>query len=56
MRLLLTEAEVAVFLPAIAAGQPDALLGLVRQVISHGGRSISGREYLREQRPERPQS
>ena len=54
--LLLTETEVAVFLPAIAAGQPNAMLGLVREIIGHGATGIPGREYLRETRPVRPQS
>lgn len=54
--LRLTEAEVAVFLPAVAAGQPDTLTALAKQVMHYGGAGISGREYLREARPERPQS
>ena len=54
--LRLTEAEVAAFLPAVAAVQPDALTALAKQVMHYGGQGIPGREYLREQRPERPQS
>ena len=54
--LRLTEAEVAAFLPAVARLQPDALTALAIEVAGHGARGIPGREYLREQRPERPQS
>ncbi|MET4073565.1 hypothetical protein [Hymenobacter sp. UYCo722] len=45
------------FLPAVAANQPNTLLGgLVREVIGYAGRGIPGRKYLREQQPARPQS
>ena len=54
--LRLTEAEVAAFLPAVAAGSPDALTALAKQAMHHGGQGIPGREYLRGARPERPQS
>ncbi|MCI1186002.1 hypothetical protein MON38_01120 [Hymenobacter sp. DH14] len=54
--LRLTEAEVVVFLPAVAAGQPDTLTELAKQVMYHGGQGIPGREYRREARPEPPQS
>ena len=54
--LRLTEAEVVAFVPAVAAGRPDALTVLAKQVMHDGGQGIPGREYLREARPERPQS
>ena len=54
--LRLTAAEVAAFLPAVAAGQPDALTALAKEVLNHGAQGIPGREYLCEKRPERPQS
>ena len=54
--LRLTEAEVAAFLPAVAAAQFEALTALAKQVMHYGGQGIPGREYLRELRPERPQS
>ena len=54
--LRLTQAKVAAFLLAVAAGQPDALNALAKQVLHDGGQGIPGREYLRETHPERPQS
>ena len=54
--LRLTEAEVVAFLPAVAAGQSDALTALAKQVMHYGAAGIPGREYLRETRLERPQS
>ncbi|GAA4020909.1 hypothetical protein GCM10022409_00560 [Hymenobacter glaciei] len=46
--LRLTEAEVAAFLPAVAAGVPDALTALAKEVMHHGAQGIPGREYRRE--------
>lgn len=51
VHLRLTETEVVAFLPAVAAGSPDALTALAKQVMHPGGQGIPGRKYVRETRP-----